>query len=208
MAVQEGETFARILDDAKAGEADAFEWLFRRLNRQVYAFAAARRSQDADGLVNEVFLRVFRGLAAFDGNETQFTAWVFRITRNLLIDDARKRTRRHEEIPTEELTSPDAGERIDAASAADAETVALEQMSGEALLGYLEPLTPDQRDVILLRVVADQSIEVVAEMLDKRISSVKSTQYRAMRVLHASLQGSSEKVQEPRDLSATSHVRT
>ncbi|NNC78685.1 MAG: sigma-70 family RNA polymerase sigma factor, partial [Acidimicrobiales bacterium] len=62
----------------------------------------------------------------------------------------------------------------------------------DALVSYLDHLTAEQRDVILLRVVADQSIEVVAATLGKSIAAVKSIQYRATRQLRDVLEKKSD----------------
>lgn len=168
--------FESTLDAARRGDGPAFETLYRSLNRRVVSFARARRAPDPEGLVNDVFVRVFSNLSDFEGNEEQFNGWVFRIARNVLIDGARQRARR-----VEEVLGSDHGEiPIEQPGPED---IAAAQIHGEELLRHLEVLTPDQRDVILLRVVADQSLEAVAASLDKSVGSIKSMQRRALRTL-------------------------
>jgi len=181
--------FAEVVERARAGDGAAFETLFRRFNRPVAAFAAARRASDPEGVVNEVFIRVFRSLPTFDGNEAQFSAWIFRIARNLVIDDVRRQSRRIDEVsgPVFETTNTRAADR----SFGNPEHEVIRSES-DALVSYLDHLTAEQRDVILLRVVADQSIEVVAATLGKSVAAVKSIQYRATRVLRGVLEKSSD----------------
>jgi RNA polymerase sigma factor (sigma-70 family) len=168
-------TFDAVLAAAKAGDSIAFEQLYRMLNRRVASFAAARRAADPEGLVNDVFIRVFKNLPTFEGNEDQFIGWVFQITRNRLIDESRHRQRRVDELLLAEQPTRRAHTAV--------EEEALSQIEGERLLGQLDCLTDDQRDVVLLRVVADQSLEVVAASLDKSVGAIKSIQRRALRTL-------------------------
>ena len=82
-----------MLVSARNGDGAAFAILYELMNRRVYGFAAARGASDPEGLVNDVFLKVFTSLHSFEGNEIQFSAWVFKIARNTLIDEARRRKR-------------------------------------------------------------------------------------------------------------------
>lgn len=172
--------FQAVLESAGAGEPWAFENLFDRVARRLAGFLRARGAHDADGLTNEVLLRAFRNIRDFDGNETQFRAWVFTIARNVLIDEHRKRSRRPEAIPTEpadmpDITSPAAGDAFE------------DQVVDARLRRHLEALSDDQRDVLLLRTVADLSIEETAEIVGKSQGAVKALQHRAVRTLRKRL---------------------
>jgi len=167
--------FDTVLASAKAGDSIAFEQLYRMLNRRVASFASARRAADPEGVVNDVFVRVFKNLPTFEGDENRFIGWVFQIARNLLIDESRHRQRRVDELLLAEQPTMQAPTNID-------EEV-MSQIEGERLLRQLDCLTDDQRDVVLLRVVADQSLEVVAASLDKNVGAIKSIQRRALRTL-------------------------
>ncbi len=168
-------TFDAVLIAAKAGDGIAFEQLYRMLHRRVASFAKARQATDPDGLVNEVFLRVFESLPTFVGNEDQFIGWVFQITRNRLIDETRGRQRRPNELLVSEQPDRWAPDAI--------EDDVLSRLSADRLLDRLDCLTAEQRDVVLLRVVADQSLEVVAASMGKSVGAVKGLQRRALRTL-------------------------
>ena len=188
MDVHSASDFANTLDRAKLGHGDAFELLYRQYNRPVASFAAARRAVDPEGIVNEVFVRVFRKLPEFSGTETQFSGWIFQIARNLVIDEVRRQSRRLDEVSGEIFDV--ATDRATDALYGDPEGSLLEAESN-ALVSYLDHLTAEQRDVILLRVVADQSLEVVAETLGKSVPAVKSIQYRATQTLRHALEKNS-----------------
>ena len=174
-----GETFDAVLGAARTGEGWAFQRLFDWLGRPVASYLRGAGVEDADALANECFLRVFGGVAQFEGTETRFRSWVFAIAHNLVIDDRRRRSRR----PTSSELGDDAGPPV-----ASAEDAALVAIGDEQLRTVLAELPPDQRDVVLLRIVADLSIEDTAAALGKRPGAVKSLQHRAMAALRRRLE--------------------
>ena len=189
MPMMDDHDFGELLDRARKGDGAAFEALYQQFNRHVASFAAARRANDPEGVVNEVFLRIFRNLRTFDGNHAQFSAWIFRVTRNLVIDDARRQACRVQETPADSLAEPFAtSATADNWLVPGADDIAMSNLNSEALVARLGCLTSEQRDVILLRVVADQSIEVVSATLGKSASAVKSINYRAVRILRESFE--------------------
>ncbi len=172
-----GWAFDDVLDAAASGDSRAFDFLFELLHRRVYAFAQVRGAWDPEGLVNEVFLQAFTNLTTFQGTQSQFKAWVFRIARNRLIDDHRRMQRRpHEERLEEPIVA-----RLTVVE--PAEEAALGRMGSQALLALVDRLTTAQRDVVLLRIVADLTIDAVADILDKPPGAVKALQRRAFRAL-------------------------
>ena len=133
---------------------------------------------DPDGLANDVFLRVFTNLGTFAGSEESFRSWVFAIAHNRLVDDRRQAARR-----------PQIGDRPlpEQAWAGSTEVEALTRLGTERVERLLEELTPDQRDVLLLRIVADLTVEQVAQALDKPPGAVKQLQRRGLVALRRRL---------------------
>lgn len=170
-----GSSFDAVLAAARSGERRAFERLYHGLSQRVHAFARARRAADPEGVVNEVFLKVFTGLNDFAGSEAQFNAWVFTIARNRLIDEVRRRDRRPIEVPG------DRADRERLAGCDDVEHQVIGRLATESMLARLDGLTVEQRDVVLLRVVSDLTVEAVAEVLGKEPGAVKALQRRAFR---------------------------
>jgi RNA polymerase sigma factor (sigma-70 family) len=88
-----------------------------------------------------------------------------------MVDDRRRRSVR---VQTSEL------EDRHEAPGGDVELEAVGRLEGQSVRELLEGLTEEQRDVILLRVVADQSVEEVAQILDKRPGAIKMLQRRGL----------------------------
>lgn len=158
---------------AQAAEPRGFDDLYHRYAPQIVGFARARGAADPEGVCNEVFLRCFRSLASFTGDDAAFRRWAFSVTRNLLIDLHRRDQRRADEIfmPPPERASSGADE-VALANLADADIAAL-----------LAPLTDEQREVIVLRLIADLSLADTAEIVGRSVAAVKRLQARGLRKL-------------------------
>lgn len=175
-----GADFATILAAAQAGDEHAWRVLHGNLSGPLLGYLRARGAHDAEGLLGEVFLQLARNLRRFRGSEGALRGWAFMIARNRLVDERRADARR----PRETLT----GEELDRASRhGDVEDDALVRLGTERVRQLLDLLTPDQRDVLLLRVVGDLSLEQAAGLLHKRVGAVKQLQRRAIVALRRQL---------------------
>jgi len=174
-----GEAFDAVLAAAQTGESWAYQRLFDWLGRPVASYLRGAGLDDPEGTANECFLRVFGGIGRFEGSEVRFRSWVFAIAHNLVIDERRRRGRRPQESTLEGEPGP---------VVAGAEDAALVAIGDERVRGLLAELPPDQRDVLLLRVVSDLSIEDTAAVLGKRPGAVKSLQHRATAALRRRLE--------------------
>ncbi len=175
-------SFPEILEAAQGGDGRAFGRLFESLNRRVNTFVSLRGAADPEGMVNDVFLKVFTHLDRFSGNEPQFNAWVFTIARNQLIDEARRRKRRVDEVALS-VSVESVHDR------ADVEAEMLGRLGDDWVIAQLDVLTPEQREVVLLRIVGDLTVDAIADVLGKRPGAVKAIQRRAFRTLARSLGG-------------------
>lgn len=175
-------SFQAVLLAAQNGHGNAFDQLFSVLSRRILAFLRVRGASDPEGMVNDVFLSIFTNVSGFEGNETQFQAWVFTIARNKLIDEGRKRQRRADE------SLVDSFEEM-GLQAGDVEEDAMGLVGNAWVREQLVLLTPEQRDVVILRIVGDLTIEAIADVLEKSIGATKAIQRRAFRSLARELSG-------------------
>ena len=150
--------------------APTVDRVFRQLAPAVHGYLRSQ-TPDADDVLSEVFVRVARALPRFDGDDAGLRRWVFTIAHNCLVDDQRRRTRRRRlQQRTPIATSVDAPDPFD-----------------PRLAAALGDLTPEQREVVTLRFIADLSIEDVAEVTGRPVGAVKSLQHRALRNLGVAL---------------------
>ena len=173
------ETFATVLAAAQAGASWACTQLWHDYAPAVAAFAQARGSREPDDLTSEVFLAVFDRLSTFRGDADAFRSFVFSIAYRRLVDELRKRGRR---LETVELVADD-----DPRRASSAEDDATARLGEQRALALITSLPADQCDVMMLRIVADLSVEQVAAVLDKRPGAVKALQRRALARLRKKL---------------------
>lgn len=172
-----GHAFDRVLAAARADAGWAYERLYRDLSPSVCGYFRVQGAQEPDDLTSEVFLGAFRGLAGFEGTEDQFRSWVFTIAHRRLTDERRRVSHRPPLADSWDDTyrdDPHGG---------DVEEDALRRMSAARVRALCEGLSHDQRDVLLLRLVSDMTVDAVAEALDKTPGAVKALQRRALAAL-------------------------
>lgn len=170
-----GVPFETVLAAAQAGAPWASTTIWREYSPSVAGFARGRGAREPDDLTSEVFLTVFDQLATFSGTESEFRSFIFSIAYRRVVDELRQRGRRGEAI----AWVPE----LDVRSSASAEDSASERSSDASVLAILDSLPVDQRNVMVLRVVSDLTVEQVAEVLGKKPGAVKALQRRALEAL-------------------------
>lgn len=165
---------------ARAGCSRSFEQIYRRLAGQVASYLRWHRASDPDGLTNDVFVQVHRNLARFEGDDRSFKSWLFTIAHHRMIDD-RRRTNRQPQVQRDLEAQDEVG-------AGDVEEDAFAVLASDEVRNMVAVLSPEQRDVVLLRIVADLPVNDVAEMLGKREGAVKALQHRALASLRRHLE--------------------
>ena len=151
------------------------EAVYRELAPAVLGYLRASGTLDPEDRLGEVFLGVARDLPRFkDADDPEAVRrWVFTIARHRVVDAARRSRRRPKVV---DGPPPDVHGRSDPSAGLDGE-----------LLGALRALTPDQREVVALRFVADLSLEEVAHLTKRSAGAVKALQHRALENLRATV---------------------
>ena len=142
----------------------------------LYRFVRSRGLQDADAadLVQEVLLRVRKGLASYVPGS--FDGWLWRITRNAFLDDVRKRNRR----PTSPL--PEDERNLAVASPSPDEVLASVRLS-EDIQSALLKVPLDFRECVVLCDVVGLTYEEISEAIEAPVGTVRSRIHRGRKML-------------------------
>ena len=140
--------FEQTIEQCRAGEEAAWSQVFRGLAPIVLGYLRANGANEPEDVLSETFLQVARDLERFDGDERGFRAWVFSIAHHRLIDAQRSAARRPAD-PVAEPPEPEGREVAD-----DAATEAMARIASADVREVLEGLSPDQRAVLTLRILA------------------------------------------------------
>lgn len=167
---------ATLVERCRQGDDLAWEALVRRWQGRVYGLAwhYLGNAEDARDAAQEAFVRVYRQLGSFDGD--RFQAWLLRITRNLCLDQLRRRKTRP---PLEELRAADEGDAAPTDVAPSPEQAWLSDVRRRVVHEALRRLNGPNREVILLKDIQGLKLGEIAGMLGLPIGTVKSRAHRA-----------------------------
>lgn len=167
--------FPAVLAAAQEGAPWGLERIFRALSPVVAGYLRMQGSQEPEDLTSEVFVAVLRKIGTFRGEEPAFRSWVFTIAHRRLIDERRRAVRHAVVTPLDD--------DVDLPATDDVADTVLSALSTERVYALCEQLVPDQRDVLLLRLIARQTVDEVAEIVDKSPGAVKALQRRGFRAV-------------------------
>jgi len=180
-------TEAEAIRLAQAGDAAAFEFLYQLHNRRVYALCLRMMNNpaDAEDLVQEAFLQLFRKIDTFRG-ESAFSTWLHRMTVNVVLMKLRKKT-----LPAtslDEITDPDeetGGPRKDVGAPDLRLSGAVDRVNLERCI---EKLPPGYRTVFMLHDVQGYEHNEIAGIMDCSVGNSKSQLHKARTRLRDLLQ--------------------
>lgn len=165
----------RSLIEAAQADSARFVDLYERYFHRVYAYVARRAASraEAEDVTSEVFEQAFTNLRKYEWRGVPFSAWLFRIAANALVDRWQKTSRDTHGPPPD---VPDARDAHD--------------IERRAIVFQLVDRLPDaQRQVIQMRFVDEKSIREIAAALDRSEGAVKQLQLRALENLRKNLEG-------------------
>lgn len=177
----------RLMELVSAGDSGAFELLVERHQRLVVGTVGRMlgNSSDAEDIAQQVFVRVWKSAKRYVPR-AKFTTWLLKITRNLVFNELRRRSR-HPQVPLQaEADEEERPIRDENATAPDA--AMLEQELQKAIDAAIANLPETQRLAVILRRYEELSYEEIAETLEQSVSAVKSLLFRARTELRESLQ--------------------
>jgi len=174
--VQDEESLVRR---AQQNDQQALSRLYEEYFERVYRYVAVRvRSRlDAEDITSQVFIKVVQSLPSYKLRGAPFSAWLFRIARNQVIDHIRKHSVKSETA----CIAPAATSQEDPTKLVEL------NMAVDEVVQALALLTEAQREVIELRFAAELSIAETAKIMGKSEGAVKALQYSALVALRKHL---------------------
>jgi RNA polymerase sigma-70 factor (ECF subfamily) len=173
--VQDEESLVRR---AQKHDQEAFAQLYEEYFDRIYRYITLKIGDavEAEDLTQQVFLNSLRSISSFKWRGRPFSAWLYRIAHNQVVDYLRKKKRT--DVPLEE----------NLASGGDNPQLAAERkLDIEGVLSATRQLTDAQREVISLRFTSELSIAQVAEVMGKSQGAVKALQHSGIVALRRAL---------------------
>ncbi len=187
VAVLVGLSDEELVTRSVGGDTESFNQLIRRWEKPIYALAyrTIGREDDARDVVQETFLRAFRGLSGFKG-QAKFSSWLYRIALNLCRDWIRRQRR----APV--VLAPDGVDLVELAGEGEGvesleDAVERKDLS-QAVARAMRALPEDQRTAIVLKEYHGLTFQEIAELLGCPLSTVKTRLYQGLTVLRKELE--------------------
>jgi|Deesub1362A_J573_1020465.scaffolds.fasta_scaffold04762_2 RNA polymerase sigma-70 factor (ECF subfamily) len=167
-----------IVKMAKRGNRRGMEKIYEIFAEPIfrYIFLRIGSREEAEDLTSRVFLKVFRRIKMYRESEVPFSAWIFRIAHNELVDYFRTKKPPFQSLD-EVYDEP-------ASSYYEPEIKLLEEELQKRIVQALMQLTPEQREAVVLRYLEGFSIKEIGEVMGKGESAVRSLLSRALRRLN------------------------
>jgi RNA polymerase sigma-70 factor (ECF subfamily) len=186
--VKAKETDSTLINQAKSGDAQAYDKLLNKYRNSVYnlVYRMVRDIEEAEDLTQEAFIKAFNSLAQFN-EDYAFSTWLYKIATNNCIDFFRKRKLQtlsldkpiqykdseiHQEIPDPELNP---------------EKSILASERSSIIREAIETLPEKYYTAIVLRHTEEKSYEEISEILRLPIGTVKARIFRAREMLNKAL---------------------
>ncbi len=178
----------QLMERVGAGDHEAFRELVERHQIAVVGTVAKMlgNPSEAEDIAQQVFLRIWRNAKRYRP-EAKFTTYLYTITRNLVFNETRRRSRK-KEVSADELEE-NSNHLIAASSDRQPDSELLQVELQRAVDAAIAGLPEAQRMAVVLRRYEQLSYEEIAEVLSLSVSAVKSLLFRARTTLRETLSG-------------------
>ncbi len=171
----------------QSGNINAFEVLFQQYHKLVFktAYLVLGNKDDAEDVLQEVFIAVWKSRGTFDPTKGKLTTWLHRITVNQCVN--RKRRKQVAILSMEEAR--DDGFRLPEITSSELrEELLMNRLEYERTIKAVNSLDGKHRPVLILRYFGDLSYGEIAQVLDIPLGTVKSRLSQAVRSLRGELE--------------------
>lgn len=179
-----GSTFPAVLSLAQEGDDHALTVLYKDVAPLVMGYLRSNRVENVEDVAGDVFVSMVQSVGGFTGGEDQFHSWLLTITHRRMIDDRRRTTRRQEDAVASEDLDRDGEGGLNVPSVIDAGSAAVARLDVRTVLAAIDRLTPEQREVVMLRVLSDLPIREIATIVDRPETAVRALLRRGVASIH------------------------
>ncbi len=164
-----------LVHRAQNGDREAFTELYETYFSKLYRYVVVRigNRAEAEDMTQQVFVKAYKSISSYRWRGVPFSAWLFRIAHNLIVDFFRKESKRPT-VPLEESL---------VASNDNVQQVVERRLDIERVMAATRQLTAAQREVISLRFAGGLAIAEVARTMGKSEGAVKALQHSAIAAL-------------------------
>lgn len=181
-------TDPELVAGCKNGEEGSFEEIISRYSQKAYhlAYRLTRNEDDAEEVLQDVFITVFRKIKGFEGKST-FSSWLYRVTVNSALMKLRKRRQDQSVLLEDTLPEFENSLFVRSHAGTEGEHNTMRKEVLDVLTAAIEELPSEYRPVFILRDVDGLSSREVGRALNISIPAVKSRLHRSRLLLRKRL---------------------
>ena len=174
----------QLIGQAIRGDRESFGRLYERHAPRVFRHVCYLTADAAlaEDLTAQTFLNALQAISRYEPRGVPFAAWLLRIAANLVINYRKSKSNGHQPL----------SERLNSEQALAAPEAALDNVDGERVWQHVRKLSPDQRQVIVMRFLDGLSYLEIAGVMDKSVGAVRVVQFRALTNLRRMLLAADE----------------
>jgi RNA polymerase sigma-70 factor (ECF subfamily) len=164
-----------LVNRAKEYDQEAFAKLYEDNFDRIFRYIAIKvgNRMEAEDLTQQVFMKALKAISSYKWREVPFSAWLYKIASNQVVDYIRKKSRQPETELNEDITATEDRPY----------KTAEKKMELEELSQALKKLTALQQEVISLRFSWEMPIAEVASIMGKKEGAIKALQHSAIKAL-------------------------
>ena len=164
----------KVVQRAQKSDPNAFAELYDEYFDKIYRYIVLKIGDrvEAEDITQQVFLKAYQSISSFKWKGVPFSAWLYRIAHNLIVDYLRKSTKRPDTLPDEAVVTDNPSNRP--------EELIEKRMDIEQVIEAARHLTEAQREVISLRFAGEMPIAQVAKIMGKSQGAIKALQHSAI----------------------------
>jgi RNA polymerase sigma-70 factor (ECF subfamily) len=171
---------ASLVQRAQKQDNQAFAQLYEAYFDKIYRYVSfrVRNDMEAEDMTQQVFMKVLNSISSYKSQGVPFSAWVYRIAHNLVVDFMRQQNKKATvDIEGLQLVSP----------AEDTQSIIEKQADVAAVKEASRKLTASQQEVLSLRFAGELSISECAKIMGKSEGAIKALQHSAVQALRKAL---------------------